>query len=62
VKKCSGETWLRTFLLTRDLMMMMAMKFIFKLLLVMVNFYIGTIEHFCPYKPWLKPKPSPAEL
>jgi hypothetical protein len=27
-----------------------------------VNFYIGTIEHFCPYKPRLKPKPSLAEL
>jgi hypothetical protein len=28
----------------------------------MVNFYVGTIEHFYPYKPWLKPKPSLAEL
>jgi hypothetical protein len=29
---------------------------------LMVNFYVGTIEHFYPYKPWLKPKPSLAEL
>jgi hypothetical protein len=34
----------------------------FKLLLVMVNFYVATIEHFCPYKLWLKPKLSLAEL
>jgi hypothetical protein len=33
-----------------------------KLLLVMVNFYVGTIEHFCPYNPRLKPKLSLAEL